>query len=100
VITVASAIDDIPVPLRFTGISISRENFSRSALHHLSRFDTRHQVSFEPATGQGYTIIGKGHQGVVATLVERKTQYTVLVASKTRQAPLVRQCTEQVTGSP
>ncbi len=33
------------------------------------------------------TIIGKGHQRVVATLVERKTQYTVLTAWKTKQAP-------------
>ena len=40
---------------------------------------------------EGDTIIGKGHQGVVATLVERKTQYAVLTASKTKQALQVRQ---------
>ena len=44
---------------------------------------------------EGDTIIGKGHQGVVATLVERKTQYTVLTASKTKQAPQVRQRIEK-----
>ncbi len=33
--------------------------------------------------------------GVVATLVERKTQYTVLTASKTKQVPQVRQRIEQ-----
>ena len=37
----------------------------------------------------------KDHQGVVATLVERKTQYTVLAKSKTKQAPQVRQRIEQ-----
>ena len=35
---------------------------------------------------EGDTIIGKGYQGVVATLVERKTQYMVLAKSKTKQA--------------
>lgn len=45
---------------------------------------------------EGDTIIGKSHQGVVATLVERKTQYTVLAASKTKQAPQIRQRIEQV----
>jgi len=35
---------------------------------------------------EGDTIIGKGHQGVVATLVERKTKYTVLAQSKTKHA--------------
>ena len=44
---------------------------------------------------EGDTIIGKGHQGVVATLVERKTQYAVLTASKTKQALQVRQRIEQ-----
>ena len=44
---------------------------------------------------EGDTIIGKGHQGVVATLVERKTQYTVLAKSKTKHAKLVRQSIEQ-----
>lgn len=41
------------------------------------------------------TIIGKGHQGVVATLVERKTKYTVLAKSKTKHAKPVRQSIEQ-----
>ncbi len=44
---------------------------------------------------EGDTLIGKG-RGVVATLVERKTQYTVLTASKTKQAPQIRQRIEQV----
>ena len=44
---------------------------------------------------EGDTIIGKGHQGVVATLVERKTQYAVLTASKTKQALQIRQRIEQ-----
>ena len=44
---------------------------------------------------EGDTIIGKGHQGVVATLVERKTQYSVLAKSKTKHAKLVRQSIEQ-----
>jgi len=44
---------------------------------------------------EGDTIIGKGHQGVVSTLVERKTKYTVLAKSKTKHAKLVRQSIEQ-----
>lgn len=44
---------------------------------------------------EGDTIIGKGHRGVVSTLVERKTHYTVLAASKTRQAGPVRQSIER-----
>lgn len=44
---------------------------------------------------EGDTIIGKGHQGVVATLVERKTQYTILAKSKTKHAKPVRQGIEQ-----
>jgi transposase, IS30 family len=44
---------------------------------------------------EGDTIIGKGDRGVVATLVERKTQYTVLAKSKTKQAASVRQRIEQ-----
>jgi len=44
---------------------------------------------------EGDTIIGKGHQGVVATLVERKTQYTVLAKSKTKHAKSVRRSIEQ-----
>lgn len=44
---------------------------------------------------EGDTIIGKGHRGVVASLVERKTQYTVLAKSKTKQAKPVRQSIEQ-----
>ncbi len=41
--------------------------------------------------GEGDTIIGKGHQGVVTTHVERKTKYTVLIKSKTKHAKPVRQ---------
>ena len=44
---------------------------------------------------EGDTIIGNGHRGVVATLVERKTKYTVLAKSKTKQAGPVRQSIEQ-----
>ena len=43
---------------------------------------------------EGDTIIGKGHRGGGATLVERKTQYTVLAKSKTKQARQVRQRNE------
>jgi IS30 family transposase len=32
---------------------------------------------------EGDTIIGKGHQGVVTTHIERKTKYTVLTKSNT-----------------
>lgn len=44
---------------------------------------------------EGDTIIGKDHRGVVASLVERKTQYTVLAQSKTKQAQPVRKIIEQ-----
>jgi len=44
---------------------------------------------------EGDTIIGKGHQGVVATLVERKTKYTVLAKSKTKHARPVRRSIKQ-----
>ena len=44
---------------------------------------------------EGDTIIGKGHQGIVATLVERKTKYTVVAKSKTKHAKPVRQSIEQ-----
>ena len=44
---------------------------------------------------EGDTIIGNGHRGVVATLVGRKTQYTILAKSKTKQAKQVRQSIEQ-----
>ena len=44
---------------------------------------------------EGDTIIGKGHRGGGATLVERKTQYTVLAKSKTKQAKQVGQSIEQ-----
>lgn len=40
---------------------------------------------------EGDTIIGKGHQGVVATHIERKTKYTVLTKSNTKHANLVCQ---------
>ena len=44
---------------------------------------------------EGDTIIGNGHRGVVATLVERKTQFAILAKSKTKQAQSVRKCIEQ-----
>jgi len=44
---------------------------------------------------EGDTIIGKSHQGVVATLVERKTKYTILATSKTKHAKPVRRSIEQ-----
>lgn len=44
---------------------------------------------------EGDTIIGNGHRGVVATLVERKTHYAVLAKSKTKQAQQVRQSIER-----
>ena len=40
---------------------------------------------------EGDTIIGKGHQGVVTTHIERKTKYTVLTKSNTKHAKPVRQ---------
>ena len=40
---------------------------------------------------EGDTIIGKGHQGVVTTHVERKSKYTVLTKSKTKHTKPVRQ---------
>jgi IS30 family transposase len=45
---------------------------------------------------KGYALIGKGHRGVVATLVERKTQYAILAKFKTTQ---VRQTVEQALTS-
>jgi IS30 family transposase len=44
---------------------------------------------------EGDTIVGKGHRGVVASLVERKTRFTVLADSKTKQAGQVRQGIER-----
>lgn len=44
---------------------------------------------------EGDTIIGKGHCGVVATVVERKTKYTVLTAPKTKHAKRVRKSIER-----
>ena len=44
---------------------------------------------------EGDTIIGNNHRGVVATLVERKTQYTLMAKSKTKQAEAVRKSIEQ-----
>ncbi len=44
---------------------------------------------------EGDTIIGNNHRGVVATLVERKTQFTVMAKSKTKQAEAVRKSIEQ-----
>ncbi len=44
---------------------------------------------------EGDLIIGHGHRGVIATLVERKTKYTVLAKSSTKQARSVRQTIEQ-----
>ena len=40
---------------------------------------------------EGDTIIGKGHQGVVTTHIERKTKYTVLTQSNTKHAKPVHQ---------
>ena len=40
---------------------------------------------------EGDIIICKGHQGVVATHIERKTKYTVLTRSNTKHANLMRQ---------
>ena len=39
----------------------------------------------------GDTIIGKGHQGLVTTHIERKTKYTVLTKSNTKHAKPVHQ---------
>lgn len=44
---------------------------------------------------EGDTIIGKNHCGVIASLVERKTQFTVLTAPKTKKAETVRQFIER-----
>lgn len=44
---------------------------------------------------EGDTLVGKGHRGVVTSLVERKTRFTVLASSKTKQAAQVRQGIEQ-----
>ena len=44
---------------------------------------------------EGDTIIGNSHRGVVATLVERKTKYTILAPSKTKQARKVRRGIER-----
>jgi len=40
----------------------------------------------------GDAIIGNGHCGVVAILVERKTQFAILAKSKTKQARSARKC--------
>ena len=39
------------------------------------------------------TLVGKGHQGALVSLVERKSRYTLLWPVKRRQADLVRQAT-------
>lgn len=44
---------------------------------------------------EGDTIIGKKHCGAVASLVERKSKYTVLAVPKTKHARLVRKSIEQ-----
>ena len=50
-------------------------------------------VNSKPRIGdwEGDTIIGKGHQGVVTSHIERKTKYTVLTQSNTKHAKPVRQ---------
>jgi transposase, IS30 family len=40
---------------------------------------------------EGDKIIGKGHQGIVTTHVERKTKYTILTKSNTKHAKPMRQ---------
>ncbi|MBT5985789.1 MAG: IS30 family transposase, partial [Nitrospina sp.] len=50
-------------------------------------------VNSKPRIGdwEGDTIIGKGHQGVVTSHIERKTKYTVLTQSNTKHAKSVCQ---------
>jgi len=42
------------------------------------------------ATGKGDTVIGKGHNGALVTLVERKSLYTVIRAVLKKTAGAVR----------
>ncbi|MBI4384099.1 MAG: IS30 family transposase, partial [Nitrospinae bacterium] len=44
---------------------------------------------------EGDTIVGRGHRGVVARRVERKSRFTVLAQSKTKHARKVRQRIER-----
>ncbi len=58
--------------------------------------NARLSLTIKPVSETGKAIPTSVKADVVATLVERKTQYTVLTASKTKQAPQVRQRIEQV----
>ena len=40
---------------------------------------------------EGDTVIGKGHQGVLVTLIERKSRYTLACPLKSRHSPGVTQ---------
>ena len=66
----------------------------RGRIPNLSSIDDRPAiVNSKSRIGdwEGDTIIGKGHQGVVTTHIERKTKYTVLTQSNTKHAKPVHQ---------
>ena len=72
--------------------------FSLSKYKFVSKLFNKYSSILEVRCGDcfgtvivGDTIIGKGHQGVVTTHVERKTKYTVLTKSNTKHANLERQ---------
>ena len=65
----------------------------RGALRNCVRIDQRPKVVDKRnrvADWEGDTVIGRGHQGVLVTLVERKSRYTLA-------APLPRRTSEQVS---